>query len=111
MNIFKILNVKQSDFRQGWAEFDSIEPTQLFFILANGAELSKDKATQSILSLLKNFLELNCFGRVSDLGHVVLEGFCGFPKTDECVNESLNISETAFIRKIDNAAIFVDFVG
>ena len=105
-----ILNIKRSHYNEGYAFIDSINIAQLSHCLGSlGCSLSDDPTTQKIHNFLLNHMEMNCFGKISDLGNIILEGFCGFPTSDECVQVAGEISKNARHQKISDGAIFVEY--
>jgi len=108
-NICHCFNLKETHFDGEWASFDAIDYYTLSQACGSGCKLIITNNTQKIITVLSEYWNLMCFGKVSKHGEIVLLGITGFPNNDVCVRYLKDISEGARKKKIENNYVFVEW--
>ena len=103
----KILNLKPSHFKDGWASFDALSYQELIPLIKISRNLLWSDFR--IINILINFDELMCFGKVNMDGDIKIEGVCGFPSGDTCLKYLRDVSELAKKKKISNNYVYVEW--
>jgi hypothetical protein len=106
--VFKILNIKETFFINGWSKFDALSLTEILSCIPKDCKFSGG-ATLKIITALLAYPDLMCFGQISENGEIMLEGITGFPSNDVCVKYLKDLAQSAKKYKIDDNYVFIEW--
>jgi hypothetical protein len=102
-------NIKKSHFKDGWANFDAMDYYKLSQACASGCRMTISPNTQKTVTILWEYPNMMCFGKVSEKGDIVLSGITGFPNDNVCVKYMKDVSDSAKRKKIEDNYVFIEW--
>jgi hypothetical protein len=107
MNFLKALKIKPSFFKDGWANFDAVSYSDLINSLNSGATMSSEVEFREI-NILLEYPCLMCFGKVSKVGEIIIDGISGFPADSICVTLLRNLYQNSKKSNISDKYIYIE---